>query len=81
MLQRDVSKGRDGKHKKIVGKLLCEIERLKAGSALKIPRSALPDTKQNIRSALSRASRQRGIEVATSSGFHHPYIWEAESKP
>ncbi|MFP5207602.1 MAG: hypothetical protein ACLGSH_19770 [Acidobacteriota bacterium] len=78
ILQEDVPKGRDGKHKAIVGKLLSEIERLKPGTALKIPLSALPDSKENIRSALNRASRQRGIEVSTSSDSQHLYIWKAE---
>jgi hypothetical protein len=81
ILQEDVPKGRDGKHKKIVGKLLSEIERLKPGTALKIPLTALPDSKENIRSALNRASHQRGIEVSTSSDAGHLYIWKTESKP
>ena len=55
VLQANVPKGRDGKHKEIVTQLLSDIERLSPGTALKIPLSQLPDTKQNVRSALSRA--------------------------
>ena len=51
ILQLDVPKGRDGKHKKIVTQLLSDIDQLAAGTALKIPLSALPDSKENIRSA------------------------------
>ena len=75
VLQMDVPKGRDGKHKKIVTQLLAEIEQLAPGSALKVPLSALPDSKENIRAALNRATRQRGLEVATSSDETHLYIW------
>ena len=74
--QSDVPKGRDGKHKLIVTRLLNEIDQLEAGRALKIPLSALPDSKENIRSALNRATRQRGVELATSSDSEHLYIWK-----
>lgn len=76
MLQTDVPKGRDGKHKLIVEQLLSDISQLKEGSALKIPLSALPDTKENVRSALSRATRQREIEIATSSDDDYLYVWK-----
>jgi hypothetical protein len=79
ILQVDVPKGRDGKHKKIILQLLEGIEQLQNGSALKIPLSELPDTKENIRSALSRATRQRRIDVATSSDEHFLYVWKTRS--
>jgi hypothetical protein len=78
ILQLDVPKGRDGKHKRIVTQLLSDIEGLVAGSALKIPLSALPDTKENIRSALNRATHFRGMEVATSSDAEFLYVWKVE---
>ncbi len=78
ILQLDVPKGRDGKHKEIVSQLLSDIEQLAAGNALKVPLSALPDTKVNIRSALNRATRQRGIMVGTSSDTEYLYIWKVE---
>jgi len=73
--QLDVPKGRDGKHKRIVTQLLSDIEQLVVGSALKIPLSALPDSKENIRSALNRATHHRGMEVATSSDAEFLYVW------
>jgi hypothetical protein len=76
--QLDVPKGRDGKHKVIVTQLLGDIDQLTAGTALKIPLSALPDTKENIRSALNRVTRARGMEVATSSDDNHLYVWKVE---
>jgi hypothetical protein len=47
---------------------------------LKIPLSALPDTKENIRSALSRATRLKGIETATASDDEFLYVWKPENK-
>lgn len=78
ILQLDVPKGRDGKHKKIVTRLLSDIEQLPKGSALKVPLTALPDSKENIRSALNRATHQKGISVATSSDIEFLYIWKTE---
>ena len=49
VLQADVPKGRDGKHKQIITQLLGDIAKLSAGTALKIPLSQLPDTKENVR--------------------------------
>jgi hypothetical protein len=78
--QLDVPKGRDGKHKLIVTQLLSDIDQLTAGTALKVPLSALPDTKENIRSALNRATRIRGMEVATSSDAEYLYVWKVEAE-
>ena len=81
ILQGDVPKGREGKHKRIVTRLLGEISRLKPGTALKVPLSALPDSKENIRSSLNRATRQRGINLATSSDHEYLYIWHQNGQP
>ena len=72
----DVPKGRDGKHKKIVSQILSDIDLLEPDHALKIPLAELPDSKENIRSALNRATRQRGIEVSTSSDSEFLYVWK-----
>jgi hypothetical protein len=74
--QVDVPKGRDGKHKQIITLLLEDIARLKAGSALKIPLSELPDTKENIRAALSRAASQKKLSIATSSNSDFLFVWK-----
>lgn len=78
VLQADVPKGRDGKHKEIITQLLAGIAQLGAGAALKIPLSQLPDTKENIRSALSRAARQAQINLATSSSDEFLYVWKTD---
>jgi hypothetical protein len=80
VIQSEVPRGRDGKHKQIVLQLLSNIARLQAGKALKIPISILPSSKENIRSALNRATRQRGVEVATASDDEYLYIWKPEKQ-
>ena len=76
--QVDIPKGRDGKHKNIITRLLSDIAKLDEGAALKIPLSQLPDTKENIRSALSRAARQAKINLSTSSNSEYLYVWKTE---
>lgn len=80
ILQDEVPKGREGKHKRIITQLLNEIDRLAPGTALKVPVTSLPDRKENIRAALNRATRQRGLQVATSSDAGHLYIWKNARK-
>jgi hypothetical protein len=77
--QDDLPEGRNGKHKEVVLQLLSDLEQLKPGQALKIPLSQLPDTKENIRSALNRATRIKGLDVATSSDAEHFYVWSREN--
>lgn len=78
VLQANVPKGRDGKHKEIVLRLLKDIDQLREGMALKVPLSQLPDTKENIRSALSRAARQKQLDIATSSNDEFLYVWKKD---
>ena len=79
ILQADVPKGRDGKHKRIITQLLSDIEQLQDGSALKIPLAELPDNKENIRSALSRAATQAKIAIATSSNDQFLFVWKTSN--
>lgn len=76
--QVDVPKGRDGKHKSIVVELIESLDHLRPGTALKIALSDLPDTKENIRAALSRATKQKHMDIATSSDDEHLYIWKVD---
>lgn len=78
--QADVPKGRDGKHKQIITQLLSDIAQLDHGSALKIPLAELPDSKENIRSALSRAATQQHISIATSSNEEFLFVWKTDPK-
>jgi hypothetical protein len=76
VLQADVPKGRDGKHKRIITQLISDIDQLPVGSALKVPLADLPDSKENIRSALSRAAVQRDLQIATSSNDEFLFVWK-----
>ncbi len=76
ILKADLPTGRAGKHRDIVHTLLDDLSKLPSGRAMKIPLSDLPDTKENIRSAISRATQKLGIEIVTSSDNDHLYIWK-----
>ena len=80
VLQTDVPKGRDGKHRGITTRLLSDIAQLAPGTALKVPLSQLPDTKENIRSALSRAARLSEISLSTSSDDEFLYVWKTDKE-
>ncbi len=79
--QVDLPQGRNGKHKAIVQQLLSDLSVLPEGRAMKVPLSQLPDTKGNIRSAMSRATRKMGIEIVTSSDAEFLYIWKRAAFP
>jgi hypothetical protein len=78
MPQGDVPQGRQGKHKAIVGKILSDLDQVPLGIALKIPLEDLPGGKENVRSALNRAARNRPRTVATASDDSFLYVWNEE---
>jgi hypothetical protein len=75
VLQADVPLGRNGKHKLIVTTILKDLDSLKAGSALKVPLEGLAESKENVRSALNRATRKQGRKVATATDADFLYVW------
>jgi DNA helicase TIP49 (TBP-interacting protein) len=75
MERKDVPQGRNGKHKEIVTKILADLDQIKAGIALKVPLAALSESKENVRSALNRATRNNGQKVATASDADFLYVW------
>jgi hypothetical protein len=75
MPQTDVPQGRNGKHKDIVTKILSDLDRVKAGIALKVPLAQLAEGKEKVRSALNRATRKSGRKVATASDDTYLYVW------
>lgn len=75
MGQTDVPQGRNGRHKQIVSMILKDLDRLNDGSALKVPLSELADGKEKVRSALNRATRKAGRNVATASDATFLYVW------
>jgi hypothetical protein len=75
MVQADVPQGRNGKHQLIVATILKDLDRLKGGSAIKIPLADLAQSKEKVRSALNRATRKAGRRVATASDANFLYVW------
>jgi hypothetical protein len=75
MVQSDVPQGREGKHKLIVTTILKDLDRLGTGSALKVPLAELAQSKEKVRSALNRATRKVGRNVATASDDTFLYVW------
>jgi hypothetical protein len=71
----EVPRSRNGKHKAIVTLILRDLDRLKEGAALRVPLADLGDTKQNVRSALNRATRNAKRNVATATDENFLYIW------
>ena len=76
--QIDVPQGREGKHKKIVTMILEDLDQLGKGMALRIPISELTDSKENVRSALNRATRKSGRKVSTATDANFLYVWNVE---
>jgi hypothetical protein len=79
MQQADVPHGRNGKHKDIVTKILSDLGQIDKGVALKVPLAQLTDSKEQVRSALNRATRKNGHHVATASDDTFLYVWNVSS--
>jgi hypothetical protein len=75
MLQTDVPQGRTGKHKRIVMRILSDLDQAPKGIALKVPLAELAESKEKVRSALNRATRKAGSKVATASDTAFLYVW------
>jgi hypothetical protein len=75
MAMVDVPRSRSGKHKQIVSAILRDLDDLGEGVAFKVPLADLGDTKENVRSALNRATRKSGRNVATATDDDFLYVW------
>lgn len=75
MAQLDVPQGRNGKHKQVVTKILSDLAQVPDGVALKVPLAALAESKEKVRSALNRATRKAGRNVATATDVNFLYVW------
>jgi len=80
MEQADVPQGRQGKHREVVTRILSDLSQMKPGLALKVPLSELADSKEKVRSALNRATRKAGRNVATATDASFLYIWNESEK-
>jgi hypothetical protein len=71
----DVPHSRNGRHKKIVSMILRDLDQLKDGAALRVPLADLGSSKENVRSALNRATRSAKRNVATATDESFLYVW------
>ena len=81
MSQTDVPQGRNGKHREIVGQILSDLDQARPGMAIKVPLADLQESKENVRSALNRATRKAGRNVATASDSDFLYVWIEKTGP
>ena len=79
MRQADVPHARNGKHKEIVTRILSDLDQIEKGTALKVPLAQLTESNEKVRSALNRATRKRGHNVATASDDAFLYVWNETS--
>jgi len=75
MAMVDVPRSRNGKHKRIVTAILRDLDDLAEGVAFKVPLADLGDSKENVRSALNRATRKSNRAVATATDENFLYVW------
>jgi hypothetical protein len=78
MVQADVPKGRNGKHKLIVTNILQDLDGLAVGAAIKVPLAELDESKEKVRSALNRATRKARRNVATATDAEFLYVWNVQ---
>ena len=55
--------------------ILRDLDELKDGAALRVPLAEMKDTKENVRSALNRATRKSKRNVSTASEENFLYVW------
>jgi hypothetical protein len=75
----DVPQGRNGKHREIVTQILSDLDQVREGVALKVPLDGLAESKEKVRSALNRATRKGGRNVATASDEKFLYVWNEKA--
>jgi hypothetical protein len=78
MPQAEVPQGRNGKHKQIVTKIISDLAQVPDGVALKVPLAELAESKEKVRSALNRATRKAGRNVATATDGSFLYVWNKQ---
>ena len=71
----DVPRSRNGKHKLIVAAILRDLDQLGVTAAFRVPLEELGDSKENVRSALNRATRKGNRNVATATDEKFLYVW------
>ena len=80
VLKINIPTGRHGRHRDLVTKILSDLEHASEETAVCIPLDGLDGEKmQNVRSALNRVTREKNMDVATSSDDKYLYVWRKSS--
>jgi len=78
--QMDVPRGRKGKHRTMVSRILEDLTNRNELQAVRVPLSSLEGEKiQNLRSALNRVSRLKKLPIATASDEKYLYVWNTNA--
>lgn len=73
----DLKQRRRGKHRGIVDTIVAELDALGDAEAMRVPLSSVAGVSlANLRSAVSRATKSRGVKIATFSDGHSLFLWK-----
>lgn len=76
----DLRVGRRGKHHELLAGILKNLQDLPAGSALVVPLDSIGKVSlANLRSAVSRSAKGRGLSLVTYSDEKNFYVWRKSS--
>lgn len=81
MSQASVPQGRKGKHRQIVSTILSDLDKLEDGAAIKVPLAELVESKEKVRSALNRATRESGADGGNRQRRQLPVHLERQRIP
>jgi hypothetical protein len=72
-----LKQSRRGKHRGIVDAIVGQLEDLGDAEAMRIPLSSADGVSlANLRSAVTRATKSRGVKIATFSDGHSLFLWK-----
>lgn len=75
---KDLPNSRRGKHFDLLRKIMEDLTSAPAGSAVRVPLKETGGASlANLRSAVNRATRARGLKVETQSDEKYFYVWKS----
>ena len=75
---KDIPNGRRGKHFDLLNKILDDLTNAPSGSAVRVPLEETGGASlANLRSAVNRTTRAKGLKVETQSDEKYFYVWKS----
>lgn len=75
---KDLPNSRRGKHFDLLRKIMEDLTNAPSGSAVRVPLAETGGTGlANLRSAVNRATRAKGLKVETQSDEKYFYVWKS----